>query len=153
MGWQQAISLEHVHRGEHPVLTVPVLPASIHGDLLHEVFGFRYSVKTDVAEGKTASVRVCENLHALQLCLRVRKGVDVADGLVARAPVIDLLGGVSASAAPAQRLWGGIRYEEECPVKGLALAVGRTTTPVVGDTESKCVGRNAHIGHDWLMGA
>lgn len=63
--------------------------------------------------------------------------------------MVDLFGRLSARAACLEGLWGCIRYEEERPVKRKALAVGRTTAPVVGNAETKSVGWRAQIGHDW----
>lgn len=63
--------------------------------------------------------------------------------------MVELLGTFSARAACAQRLCGCIRYEEEGPVEGHALAVGRTAAPVVSYAEGEGVGRGAQIGHVW----
>ena len=63
--------------------------------------------------------------------------------------MIDLLGRLSARAACTQGLCGCVGYEEEGPVEGQALTVGRTAAPVVGYAEGEGVGRDAQIGHDW----
>lgn len=123
----------------------------MHDDLLHEVFGLGQPGEIDVPKWETAPVRICQYLHALELCLRVCKGVDVADGLVARAPVVHLFGSLSARAACTQGLQSRVRDKEECPMEGIALAIGRTTPPVVCNAEGECVGWGTQIGHDWVL--